>query len=65
MRGRSVEKLNWRSVLKAGQQGKLTDGVWGVRKRGVEGQKPLHWTLRVLTTGPHHCALGAWNCVLG
>lgn len=59
MRGRSVEKLNLRSVLKAGQQGKLTDGIWGVTKRGVERQKPLHWMRRVLTTGPHHHALGA------
>ena len=47
-----MEKLNLRPVLKAGQQGKLTDGMWGVRKRGVEGtkapaldtQSPNHWT---------------------
>lgn len=64
MRGRNMEKLNLRPVLKAGQQGKLTDGMWGVRKRGVEGQKPLHWVHRVLTAGPQHCAPGAWNCVL-
>ena len=33
-------KLKLRSVLKAGKQGQLTDGMWGVTKRGVKDKSP-------------------------